>query len=198
MAKNEMKYVVRKSWKDVESQAGLDYSFLANAKKACNKLEGYAVFDMNGNQVYPEVEQENVEYISNVNIDIKVGDKVVLTPNATNFVNGDKINSGLINKPLFVSSITNGQYGIGPAPTGAIFGRVTKDVLALAGEEAAIKPYIVQLKKEAILYVAPNSNQAFRKLPKFSMLTIINEKDGFGKVKVGAGWIKLSDADKLA
>ena len=44
-------YRVRKSWSDAKSQIGA-FSSLENAKKACKA--GYAVFDSNGKQVYPE------------------------------------------------------------------------------------------------------------------------------------------------
>ena len=43
-------YRVRKSWSDAKSQIGA-FSSLENAKKACKA--GYAVFDSNGQQVYP-------------------------------------------------------------------------------------------------------------------------------------------------
>ena len=46
-------YRVRKSWADAASQLGA-YKVLANAKKKADENPGYAVFDVNGNQVYPE------------------------------------------------------------------------------------------------------------------------------------------------
>lgn len=51
-------YRVRKSWTDAKSQLGA-YTVLANAIKKCK--EGYAVFDWNGVQVYPTVEESKVE-----------------------------------------------------------------------------------------------------------------------------------------
>ena len=46
-------YRVRKSWADASSQLGT-YKVLANAKKKADENPGYAVFDMDGKQVYPE------------------------------------------------------------------------------------------------------------------------------------------------
>lgn len=45
-------YRVRKSWNDIGSQIGA-YSVLDNAKKVCK--DGYYVFDVNGNVVYPVI-----------------------------------------------------------------------------------------------------------------------------------------------
>lgn len=45
-------YRVRKSWADVKSQKGA-FRSLDNAKKCADNNNGYAVFDANGNQVYP-------------------------------------------------------------------------------------------------------------------------------------------------
>jgi len=55
----EQWYRVRKSWADAKSQKGA-YKVLANAKKCADKNAGYAVYDWNGKQVYPEVKPEPV------------------------------------------------------------------------------------------------------------------------------------------
>lgn len=45
-------YRVRKSWSDVKSQKGA-FKSLENAKKCANSNPGYAVYDVNGNELYP-------------------------------------------------------------------------------------------------------------------------------------------------
>lgn len=47
-------YRVRKSWADAKSQKGA-FKSLDNAKKCADSNNGYAVFDVNGKQVYPTV-----------------------------------------------------------------------------------------------------------------------------------------------
>lgn len=47
-------YRVRKNWSDASTQKGA-YSDLNNAKKECDKHEGYFVFDSKGNIVYPSI-----------------------------------------------------------------------------------------------------------------------------------------------
>lgn len=49
-------YRVRKRWDDVKSQLGA-YTVLANAMAMADKHSGYEVYDWNGKQVYPEVEE---------------------------------------------------------------------------------------------------------------------------------------------
>ncbi|WP_300383691.1 N-acetylmuramoyl-L-alanine amidase [Clostridium sp.] len=45
-------YRVRKTWEDVKSQIGA-YSNLDNAKREADRVSGYAVFNNNGNKIYP-------------------------------------------------------------------------------------------------------------------------------------------------
>ena len=49
-------YRVRKSWEDAASQLGA-YTVLANAKTMADKHPRYKVYDWNGKQVYPEVDE---------------------------------------------------------------------------------------------------------------------------------------------
>lgn len=56
-------YRVRKSWSDNASQKGA-FSDLGNAKQCANNNPGYAVFDANGNKVYPIVNNSNSNTVS--------------------------------------------------------------------------------------------------------------------------------------
>ena len=51
---SDIKYKVRKTWADANSQIGA-FSELANAKKMVDSHPGYKAFDLNGNQIYPAV-----------------------------------------------------------------------------------------------------------------------------------------------
>lgn len=54
-------------------------------------------------------------------------------------------------------------------------------------------PYTVNVTKEVDIYSAPAVSQVKTK----GVYTIVEEKNGYGKLKSGAGWIKLSDVKKL-
>lgn len=54
-------------------------------------------------------------------------------------------------------------------------------------------PYRVQITSPVDLYSAPAVSQVTAK----GIYTIVEEKNGYGKLKSGAGWVKLSDVKKL-
>lgn len=60
-------YRVRKSWDDKASQIGA-YTVLQNAINAVDANPGYAAFDDDGNQVYPEVQKTFTPYLVKVSI----------------------------------------------------------------------------------------------------------------------------------
>lgn len=192
MAKNEMKYVIRKSWEDVASQAGLDYSFLANAKKACDKLEGYNVYDSNGMQVYPKVVKKEVPVISYVGASVMVKDEV------GRYENGIKIAYSHRTNPLFIIKETENTYILSAELDGEPLGELNKDKVVFENNAVNIEAYIIQLIEDMPLYLSANANSAvINTVKKFSLFTIIDEKDGFGKIKKGAGWLDLSKVKKL-
>ena len=61
-------YRVRKSWKDKSSQIGA-FTVLQNAVNCVDANPGYAAFDDDGNQVYPEAKSLDVPFLVRVAID---------------------------------------------------------------------------------------------------------------------------------
>ena len=130
MAKNEMKYVVRKTWEDVESQVGLDYNFFVNAKKACDKLEDYKVFDNNGKQVYPEMTVKKEEplksVITSIDEHLEIGDVIVLKSGVTNYLDGRRISSAVLNEKLYIIGVSPKSYKLSRIYQGSYIGEVLK------------------------------------------------------------------------
>lgn len=192
MAKNEMKYVVRKSWENVSSQAGLDYNFLANAKKACDKLDGYKVYNSNGIQVYPEAIKENVSSVS------YVGATVVIKDNVRKFEDGRKISYDHRTSPLVIVKETENTYFLAPSQDEEPLGELNRDKVVFQDSAASIAAYFIQLSDDTPLYLSADANSTvINVLKKYSLFTIIDEKNGFGKIKKGAGWLDLSKVKKL-
>lgn len=128
-----------------------------------------------------------------------VGDKVQLVPEAT-FTNGKKISNNLFGSKLYIREVKNNTSIIAKAKTGAVLGEIANDNLKLVIEEnaAAIKAYIVSVEQDVPLYKAPSENSMIiRNIKRFNLITIVDEKDGFGKIKKGAGWLKLADVKKI-
>ena len=194
----ELQYVIRKSWDDVKSQQGITYNFLSNAQKACDKLDGYKVFDSNGTCVYPEtVIEEETDNVENAII-FAVGDYVQVLPNTT-FEN-NKTTEHLLNEKLIIRNLQDNNCTIARNKKGPVLGTISMhNLIKYTGENlSVIEPYAVQMLDSTPVYQDANSkSRVIKTLPKFSLYTIINEKNGFGKLKVGAGWLDLSKVNRL-
>lgn len=196
MKNNEIKYYVRKSWEDIESQAGIDYNFLINAKKACDKLEGYYVFDSEGRQVYPEIIEKEKDTL---NDEFKVGDEILLSPEAI-YVSGKPVAKELLEEKLYINKINENICTISKRPNKLILGQIDKSYIYPYQKNgiSIMQPYFIRVEKDnTSLYKNPSNDYIIKKLNKYNLYTIINEKNGFGKIKVGPGWIKLDEVLKL-
>jgi hypothetical protein len=56
-------------------------------------------------------------------------------------------------------------------------------------------PYMVRTKAGMKIYAAPNG-KAVKACP-VGIYTIMEERNGYGRLKSGAGWIKLADVQKM-
>lgn len=206
MEDTELQYVVRKSWEDIESQVGIAYNFLINAQKACDKLEGYFVFDSNGNAVYPEVakmESEPIVATSKTTVaaekELIIGDDIQLLPNA-HFANGRELTDELLSLKLFIRDIKPNGYVVARTKKGPTLGTVNASgVMKYSGVAATmIEPYLIQVPNSNVAIHAEASlgSKIIKMARKFDLYTIINEKNNMGKLK-NNGWIDLNKVDKL-
>lgn len=60
----------------------------------------------------------------------------------------------------------------------------------------ATVPYLVKVNKEIKIYKSAENAYSGKRCP-IGIYTIVQEQAGYGKLKSGAGWIRLSDAKKL-
>lgn len=130
----------------------------------------------------------------------KVGDSVYVIADAVYLNNGKKVPESLFNTKLFIREVKDNSCVIARARTGAILGEVSNDYLKNATENIAnIEPYIVQIPVTNFpVYNSFSKNSGvIKRLNKFALFTIVDEKNGFGKLKVGAGWIELDKVTKF-
>ena len=196
-------YRVRKSWEDAKSQVGA-YSKLENAKNACDKAgEGYEVYNSKGVAVYPESvvvpeEDEPVEVKT-----FKVGDEVRLT-NGAKYTSGKAIPAWVFERKLYVREArSNGTAVISTVKTGAVTGVVSMEFLVKYDGKTAntdgFKPYLVKVNTD-VLNVRQGAGTGYKittQVRKNQVYTIVEEKNGWGKLKSGAGWISLTYTKKL-
>ena len=191
---------VRKSWEDVTSQAGAFTDF-ENAKKACDKAgDEYEVYNEEGVAIYPK--EMAVEAPA---AGFPVGSEVMLRPGAKYF-NGKNIPAWVFESKLYVREVREtGSVVISTQKKGAITGVVKMDDLIEYSEEHKVQevitfiPYLVKVAVDG-LNVRSGPGTGYRintQVTKNQVYTIVDEKNGWGKLKSGAGWIALQYVRKI-
>ncbi len=130
----------------------------------------------------------------------KIGDAVQVIAGAIYLNNNKEVPNSLLNTKLYIREIKNNNYVIARAKTGPILGEVSGEFIHLVeGNIHVIKPYTVQIDDSNFpVYHSANKNSGIiKRFNNFPLLTIVDEKNGFGKIKIGAGWIDLSKVTKL-
>ena len=131
---------------------------------------------------------------------LKVGAEIKLVPGAT-YASGKTIPVWLFDSKLYLREIRpNGEYIFSTRPSGAITGVVKPEsVVAYKSNEPAFKPYLAKITAN-LLNVRAGAGTEFAvktQVKKNGVYTIIEEKNGWGKLKSGAGWISLKYTEKL-
>lgn len=196
---SQMEYFVRKNWADSKSQIGA-YSVLANAKNACDKAgKEYFVFNSKGVIVYPEINNKK----DPSNTEMKVGDTMTLMP-ATKYASGGEIPDWVFKATLYIRNINNDLVTFSTRKTGPITGIVKKDDVIVKTDSTSetpttFVPYITMITAD-ILNVRAGAGSQYKittQVKKNQLYTIVGEKNGWGKLKSGAGWISLQYTKKV-
>ena len=195
-------YRVRKTWEDAASQIGA-YTDLDNAKKACDKVgKDYEVYNASGVAIYPNAPAQPEEEDAVITTSLKVGNEVKLLPNAT-YIDGKAIPKWLYSSKLYVREVRkNGDIVFSTKRTGAITGVTSAKNLELYNTSKPttqptieqFNPYLVIIDTD-VLNVRAGAGTNYRittQVKRHGVYTIVDEKDGWGKLKSGAGWIHLS------
>ena len=197
-------YRVRKSWDDPQSQIGA-YSILDNAIKVCDKAGNdiYEVYNAKGEAIYPERVQLPEEEPIKENT-FALGDEVKLIAGAT-YANGKSVPAWVFKKKLYVRQVSsNGNITISTVKIGAITGVVKPESLIPYSEELPeeapkFEPYLVKVTG-GIISVRSGPGNGYKintQIKKNGVYTIVEEKNDWGKLKSGAGWIPLNYTKKL-
>ena len=131
---------------------------------------------------------------------IKKGDKVKLVPGAK-YTSGKSIPGWVFDKVLYAREPrSNGTCVISTVSAGAVTGVVyTKDLLPYDATTPTFKSYIVRITAD-VLNVRAGAGTGYQiktQVKKNELYTIVDEKDGWGKLKSGAGWIHLGYTKKV-
>ena len=129
-----------------------------------------------------------------------VGDKVQIAPGAFYLNSNKEVPTNILNLKLYIRNVKEKYCTVAKSKTGSILGDIANENLKLILDEndCNIDSYIVSVNKEIPLYRNPSEKSSIlRNIKRFNLITIVDEKDGFGKIKKGAGWLKLADVEKL-
>ena len=187
-------YRVRLSWADAKSQLGA-YADLENAKKACKT--GYAVYDWNGNEVYSNKVNASGELVDGCTITLKAG---------ATYLDGRAIPSWVTKSTLYYRGRNSKGIMFSTQKTGAITGVVSESAINGLGNNSSTNSvasnkssYRVKVTASALNYrKGPGTNyDVIGTITNKGIYTIVEERNGWGKLKSGAGWISLKYTEKL-
>jgi hypothetical protein len=194
---SEEMYRVRKSWDDPKSQIGA-YKSLENAKVARDKSgPAYSVYNSKGEKVYPSSTPVETPVAQN---GFKRGDKVRLLSNAK-YTSGKAIPTWVFEKVLYAREVrADGTCVISTVSAGPVTGVVyQKDLIPYEANNPSFSPYVVRITAD-ILNVRADAGTSYAvktQVKKNELYTIVDEKNGWGKLKSGAGWIHLGYTKKV-
>lgn len=122
--------------------------------------------------------------------DLKVGDLIALKSNAT-YINGKVVPTFIINSPLYVREVRKDENIVfSTQKTGAITGVINPSMILNASVSKNV-PYTIKLLPGTPIYIDPTSTAIKFNLLLGGTYTIVQEQNGYGKLKSGAGWVKL-------
>lgn len=145
---------------------------------------------------------ENAIIVPEEELEIETGMEVMLTNDAI-FTNGKSIASWMFNKKLYVRKINGDDITISTVKTGPISGVVNKKYLKKYDSELVAAPgfeaYVVAITGDVVnVRAGAGTNYKVNTQVKQNQLyTIIDEKDGWGRLKNGSGWISLEFTRKI-
>lgn len=181
-------YRIRKSWSDSKSQVGA-YRNLESAKKACPV--GYSVYNNAGNEVYSNKPSSGGSGSSGSGTVYRVTADVlnVRTGPGTSYGVATQVKKG---QAYTIVEIKNGW---GKLKSGA--GWVSMDYMQSTGGSGSTTtskfPYTVKITAD-VLNVRKGAGTNYgvaTQVKEGEVYTIIDESNGWGKLKSGAGWISL-------
>ena len=150
-----------------------------------------AIKNMEQNIVNPEEKKE-----------FKVGDAIKLKKNAT-YASGTEIPNWIKKSKLYIRDIRpNGDYVISTKMTGSVSGVVNPDVIEKYVDviiDEGFTPYLVRITAD-VLNVRANAGTSYKvncQIKYNGVHTIVGEKDGWGRLKNGSGWIALEYTEKV-
>lgn len=132
------------------------------------------------------------------NITFNKGDAIIITEGAK-FASGGDVQKEYLNTKLYIKEIRkNNRYAIAPALDQPIIGTIDIAYLVKYVEEASPTFLVNTIAKTVEVHKLPNETSFVTGTLGFNEIyTIVKEKNGYGRLKNGLGWINLRYTEKL-
>lgn len=130
---------------------------------------------------------------------LEVGDMITLKPKST-YYTGKIIPDWVFKAVLYARKIKDKTVTFSTLKEGAVTGTVYKEAIAsVTKQKKPFSPYIARIKADAlnIRAAADSKSKVVGTVYKGQAFTIMEEKNGFGRLKSGAGWISLAYTEKV-
>ena len=131
-------------------------------------------------------------------VTFKIGEQVQLLPDAK-YTSGKSIPKWVFKSKLYVRKISGDSVVISTLKSGAVTGTVNKKYLVSKEPVPAFKAYKVQVTVD-VLNIRAGASTSYKvkgQIKDHGVYTIVAEKNGWGKLKSGAGWIYLDYTKKV-
>lgn len=125
----------------------------------------------------------------------KTGDLVRIVAGSVYENTNKEVPKDVLNLKVFVRNVKNGNiYTVARAKTGPVLGDISELNLESASTNTAkINTYVIHIPEHDFpLYHSPSKNSGVIRRVNRGLYTVVDEKNGFGKIKVGAGWVELA------
>jgi hypothetical protein len=129
----------------------------------------------------------------------KIGDEVRIIHGAT-LIDNRVLPSNMSGIRLYIRNVKDDCYTIGRATSGPVLGDIAESNLRFFEEnEAMINPFIIQvLENDTPIYHSPSKTSGIiRRVDSSVLYMIVDERAGFGKLQMGAGWVELAKVKKF-
>ena len=132
----------------------------------------------------------------------KIGDVVRLVPGST-YTSGTTIPNSILNSKLYIRSVgADNTYTVGIQMTGKIAGAVKAENMVTYSENMVIpnpaNAYLAIINED-IVHIKSRPDEkgkTLKTIHRNGLFTIVEEKDGWGHLKIG-GWIPVTSFKKI-
>lgn len=133
--------------------------------------------------------------------EFEVGDVIKLVSGAK-YTSGASIPNWVINSTLYARELQGDNVVFSTLKTGAVTGVVNKKYIVGNKEEdkkEEFKPYVVKVTVDVLnIRAGAGTNYALKgTITDHGAYTIVEEKNGYGKLRSGAGWIYLDYTERV-